>query len=75
MGRLYGVNVRVSNGVGATTFYMYDSDGYGFAFQKQLSMDSRKAPEFGSGAELRVMDAKWGHDQLQNGALLTKDNN
>lgn len=75
LGRLYGVEVRMSTLIGATTFYMYDKDGYGFAIQKQASMDERPAPEYGSGAKLRVMDMKWGHDQLQNGVLLLKDNN
>lgn len=75
LGRLYGVPVLVSNGVAANRFYMYDKDGYGFAIQKALSLDERAAPELGTGARLKVMDMKWGHDKLQNGALLRKDNN
>lgn len=75
LGRLYGVSVRLSTQIGATTFYMYDRDGYGFAFQKSLNMASQPDIQFGTTAELKVMDAKWGHDQLQNGALLLKDNN
>ena len=75
LGRLYGVEVRMSTQIAASTYYMYDKDGYGFAFQKSLAMDSRKAPEYGSGAELKVMDAKWGHAKLQNGLLLRKDAN
>jgi hypothetical protein len=75
LGKLYGVEVRMSSQIAATTFYMYDKDGYGFGIQKALGMDERPAPEYGSGAKLRVMDMKWGHDQLQNGALLLKDNN
>lgn len=75
LGRLYGVNVVLSTQIGATTFYMYEKSGYGFAFQKSMSMDERKAPEYGTGATLKTMDMKWGHDQLQTGSLLVKDNN
>lgn len=75
LGTLYGVQVVLATQIAATTFYMYDKSGYGFAIQKSASMDERSAPEYGSGAKLRVMDMKWGHDQLQNGALLLKDNN
>lgn len=75
LGRLFGVEVRMSTNVGASTFYMYDKDGYGFAIQQALNMGSRPAPELGSTAELHTMDMKWGHDQLQNGSLLVKDNN
>lgn len=75
LGRLYGVEVRLSTQIAALRFYMYDRDGYGFAIQKQASMDERKAPEFGTGATLKTMDMKWGHSNLQAGALLFKDNN
>lgn len=75
LGKLYGVEVRVSTQIAANRFYMYDADGYGFAFQKGVAMDSRPAPEYGSGAQLQVMDAKWGHAALQNSLLLRKDNN
>lgn len=75
LGRLYGVEVRMSTQIGATTFYMYDKDGYGFAFQRSLNMGERPAPEYGSTATLKTLDMKWGHDQLQNGSLLRKDNN
>ena len=75
LGRLYGVEVRMSTQIAASTFYMYDKDGYGFAIQRSLNMGERDAPEYGSTAVLKTMDIKWGHDQLQNGALLVKDNN
>lgn len=75
LGRLYGVEVRLSTNVAANRFYMYDKEGYGFAFQQQLQMGERMAPEYGSSAKLVVLDCKWGHDKLQNGALLRKDNN
>ena len=75
LGRLYGVEVRMSSQIAANTFYMYDKDGYGFAIQRQPNMGERDAPEYGSTAKLKTMDMKWGHDQLQNGALLVKDNN
>jgi hypothetical protein len=54
---------------------MYDKDSYGFAIQQALSMGERAAPEYGSSAVLKVLDMKWGHAKLQNGALLKKDNN
>lgn len=75
IGKLYGVEVRVSTLVAANRFYMYDKEGYGFAIQQQLQMGERAAPEYGSSAVLKVLDMKWGHDRLQNGALLRKDNN
>ena len=74
-GMLFGVKVILSTQIVATRYYMYDSDGYGIAFQKQLSMGERDAPEFGVGAMLRTWDQKFGTDQLQNGTLLLKDNN
>ena len=75
LGSLYGVDVKMSTQIAASTFYMYDKDGYAFAFQKGLAMGSRPAPEYGSTAELKVMDAKYGVGKLQNGALLLKDAN
>lgn len=75
LGTLYGVQVRMKSTIADDTYYMYDKDGYGFAIQKSASMDERKAPEYGTGATLKTMDMKWGHDQLQNGALLRKDAN
>lgn len=74
-GRLYGVNVVMKSSIAGNTFYMYEKSGYGFAIQRGLQMGSRPAPEYGSTAELKVLDIKWGHDELQNGALLIKDNN
>jgi hypothetical protein len=75
LGRLYGVEVRMSTQIAALRFYMYEKSGYGFGFQRGLNMGSRAAPEYGSTAELRTLDMKWGHDKLQNGSLLRKDNN
>ncbi len=75
LGRLYGVNIVVDSAVADDRYYMYDRDGYGFAMQQQLNMGERAAPEYGSRATLKTLDMKWGHDQLQNGSLLIKDNN
>lgn len=75
LGTLYGVKVVLSTQIATSTFYMYETSGYGIAFQKTLTGDSRKAPEFGTGAMLRTWDQKFGTDQLQNGALLRKDGN
>lgn len=73
--RVYGVNLVMSTQITGETYYMFDKDGYGFAFQRGLQIGERKAPENGSTAMLRAMDAKWGHAQLQDGDLLVKDNN
>lgn len=75
LGKLYGVEVRVCTQIATSTFYMYDKEGYGFAVQQQLALGERPAPEYGSSAMLKVLDMKWGHAKLQNGALLRKDNN
>lgn len=75
LGSLYGVQVVLKTSIAASTYYMYDRDGYGFAIQQAPNMGERPAPEYGSRAVLRTMDMKWGHDELQNGALLLKDNN
>lgn len=75
LGMLYGVKVIMSTQIAANTFYMYDSEGYCYGFQKDVSMGERPAPEYGVGALLRTMDAKWGHKALQNSVLLKKDNN
>lgn len=75
LGSLYGVKVVMKSSIADLTFYMYEKSGYGFAFQRGLNMGSRPAPEYGSTAELKTLDMKWGHDELQNGALLFKDNN
>lgn len=75
LGKLYSVEVKMSTQIGASTFYMYDKDGYGYAIQRSANMGERPAPEYGSTAVLRTLDMKWGHDQLQSGALLVKDNN
>ena len=75
LGTLYGVKVALSTNVAADQFYMYSKEGYAFAIQKQLSIGERDAPEYGTGAKLRVLDQKWGHAKMQNGSLLFKDNN
>ena len=75
LGKLFGVEVKIQTGIGANAFYMYDKSGYGFAIQKSLQMDERAAPEYGSGAVLKVLDMKWGHAALENSLLLRKDNN
>lgn len=75
LGKLYGVEVKISTQIAANRFYMYDKAGYGFAIQQQLNMGERPAPEYGSSAVLKVLDMKWGHAKLENGLLIYKDNN
>jgi hypothetical protein len=75
IGSLYGVQIKMSTQIATNAFYMYDKAGYGFAIQKQLAIGEREAPEYGTGAKLRVMDMKWGHAVLENSLLVFKDNN
>lgn len=75
LGKLFGVEVKLSNQISGNTFYMYDKAGYGFAIQQQLQMGERPAPEYGSSAVLKVLDMKWGHAALENSLLVFKDNN
>jgi hypothetical protein len=75
LGQLYGVQILMSAQVAANRFYMFSSDGYGFAIQKALSIGERPSPEYGVGSVLKVMDQKWGHGALENSLLLKKDNN
>jgi hypothetical protein len=75
LGKLYGVSVVMKTSIASGRFYMYDKSGYGFAIQKALNLGMRAAPEYGSSAELRTMDMKFGSGALQNSLLLRKDNN
>ena len=75
VGRVYGVNVMISNLIGADTYYMYDKGGVGIAFQQQPVMSSQKANEFGALAERHAMDVLYGTQLMQGGALVIKDGN
>ncbi len=82
LGTIYGVPVLVTPTLADTQYFMYDMDGIAIAFQKSTKLDSRKAPENGVGAELFVMENKYGVKGLQLGqqgvggtlsALVAKD--
>ena len=79
LGQLYGVNVVVSNLIGANTFYMYESLGCAVAFQKAPQMSAQGANEYGSGAQRHAMDQLFGVKGMQVtagiSALVVKDGN
>lgn len=67
VGSLYGQPVYMSNLVPAGQIYAIEKNGLGFAFQRRPSMDERRAPEYGSGAMLKMMDQKYGFGGLELG--------
>lgn len=84
LGKIYGVPVFVSTELAAQQFFMYDSEGCAIGFQRGPQMDERKAPEYGAGSMLKVLDQKFGVQGLQLAlqgmsagisALVVKDNN
>lgn len=75
LGTLYGVNVVMSTQIAATTYYMYEKEGYGFAKQRDVMMGEAAKPRFGTQSREVVFDHIFGHASLQNSALLVKDNN
>ena len=84
IGRLYGVNVVVSNLIGASTYYMYEQGSVAFGFQKGPNMSEQMANEYGSQSKRFAMDQLFGMQALQLGqagvgatesALIVKDGN
>lgn len=84
VGTVYGMAVIRRSGIGANTYYMYDSEGVGFAMQAGPQMDSEKDIQYGTGAMRFAMDVLYGCDSLQRGekgvaagqsALIVKDGN
>jgi hypothetical protein len=67
IGTLYGHPVFMSNLVPAGQIYALEKSGIGYAFQRRPSMDERRAPEYGSGAKVKVMDTKYGIAGMQLG--------
>ena len=57
----------MSNLVPAGQIYAVEKSGIGYAYQRRPSMDERKAPEYGTGAMVKVMDAKYGIAGMQLG--------
>ncbi len=84
LGRIYGMPVFISTELGAQQYFMYDSEGIALGFQRAPQMDERKAPEYGTGSMLKVLDCLFGVQGLQLGyqgvqatesALVEKDGN
>jgi hypothetical protein len=84
LGSIYGVPVFISTELTSQQFFMYDSEGLAIGFQRGPQMDERKAPEYGAGATLNVLDQLFGVKGLEiavNGmsagisALVVGDNN
>ncbi len=84
LGKIYGVPVFVSTELAEQEFYMYDKDGVALGFQRGPQMDERKAPEYGAGSMLKVLDQKFGvqglaiaQQSMSAGisALVVSDNN
>lgn len=84
VGTVYGMPVIRRSGIASDRYYMYDSEGVGFAMQVGPQMDSEKDIQFGTGAMRFAMDALYGVDSLQRGekgvaagesALIVKDGN
>jgi hypothetical protein len=84
LGMIYGVPVYVSNELAAQQYFMYDAEGCAIGFQRGPVMDERKAPEYGAGSQLKVLDQLFGVQGLQLGyqgvqatesALVEKDSN
>lgn len=84
LSQVYGIPVLVTPELGTQQYFMYDVEGVCVGFQKGPQMDERKAPEYGSGAMLKIMDQKFGVKALEinqqgvgaaESALIVKDNN
>ena len=84
VGSVFGVPVRVHNGLAAQQYFMVEKDGLAIGFQKGLSMDEQPANEYGVGAKRKAMDQLFGVKGMQLGekgvlatesALVVKDNN
>jgi len=67
IGTIYGLPVFMSNLIAAGQIYALEKSGIGYAYQRRPSMDERRAPEYGTGAKVKVMDAKYGIAGMQLG--------
>lgn len=65
LGRLYGVNVILDVELANNQYFMYDSMGLAFGFQRAPQFDEAPKPEFGPGARLQVLAQKYGLKGLQ----------
>lgn len=65
LGTLYGVPVILDVELGEQQYFMYDSMGMAFGFQRAPQFDEVKYPQQGAGAMLQVLDQKYGIKALQ----------
>jgi hypothetical protein len=65
LGTIYGVKVLVSPQLAGQQYFMYESEGFGFALQRGPSYDEAPKPEFGVGALLSVLAQLYGQKALQ----------
>lgn len=84
LGTIYGMPVLMTPELADGQYFMFERSGCGIAFQRAPMLDSRKAPEYGAGAQLYTLDQKYGIKGLQLGEqgvlatespLVSKDNN
>lgn len=65
LGQLYGVRVVLDVELAADQYFMYDSMGLAFGFQRAPQFDEAPKPEFGPGARLQVLAQKYGLKAIQ----------
>lgn len=65
LGTLYGVNIVMTPEIGASTYYMYESEGMAIGFQRRPTFAEDDRPEYGPGAKLQVLAQKYGVKALQ----------
>jgi hypothetical protein len=69
IGRIYGVNVLVHQGVAAGKAFMYDKDAVGIAMQRAPAYGENPANQYGVGSVQAVLDQLFGLSALQLGQL------
>ena len=67
LGTLYGVKVILDVELADQQYFMYDSMGMAFGFQRAPQFDEAPKPEFGPGSKLQVLSQKYGYQALQVG--------
>lgn len=65
LGTLYGVKVILDVELDPQQYFMYDSMGLAFGFQRGPQFDEAPRPEFGAGSKLQVLAQKYGYKALQ----------
>lgn len=65
IGRIYGMPVLVHNGLVDGQALVWDKSAVAIGFQRAPAVDSQKAIQYGTGAELHAMDQLYGIKALQ----------